>query len=208
MTGRTGYTAPTNTSPMVGPSQMADIYKWFDDRIDLSVATASALPTSGNWAGRRAIVLDRGVLYFHNGTSWAPALSKLSHVEYTTNVIGLTDGTGFSAHNYAIDSANTTDAGLVTVATPDVTLRDPGVHSVSWAIAMTAVSTSAGSVLAISLNGTQIAVVTIGTTSSATITIPNLYVPAAGAKLRFTVNKFSGGGCDVNGRVRITKIGG
>jgi hypothetical protein len=146
--------------------------------------------------------------YVWSGTAWQRAVPKLSHAEYTTNVVGLTDGNGFSAHNYAADAANTTDSTLVTVATPDVTLRDSGEYSVSWTVSMSALSTSAASVLAISLNGTQIAVVSIGTTSSGTIALPNLWVPAAGGKLRFTINKFSGGGCDVNGRVRITKIGG
>jgi len=158
-------------------------------------ATVYADPSTGNNGD-----------YVWNGTAWTVA--RLSHVEYTTSVVALTDGNGFSAHNYAADSTNSTDPTLVSVATPDVTLRDLGIFAVSWAASMSTVSTSAASVLAISLNGTQIAVVTLGTTSSGTITLPNLYVPAAGGKLRFTINKFSGGGCDVNGRVRITKIGG
>jgi hypothetical protein len=175
-------------------------------------AALLAASTSGLRVGQHATVYGDSTPvnngdYVWSGAAWQRAVPKLPHAEYTTNVVGLTDGNGFSSHNYAADAANTTDSTLVSVATPDVTLRDAGVHSVSWAIAMSTVSTSAASVLAISLNGTQIAVVTIGTTSSATITIPNLYVSAAAAKLRFTINKFSGGGCDVNGRVRITKIG-
>jgi hypothetical protein len=186
---------------------------WADPSTKATAATYSALPSTGYPGQRIRVTSDptawrNGDYVWLTGPGWTPVLPKLSHVEYTTNVVGLTDGNGFSAHNYAADAANTTDSTLVSVATPDVTLRDAGVYAVSWAIAMSVVSTSAASVLAISLNGTQIAAVTIGTTSSATITIPNLYVPAAAAKLRFTVNKFSGGGCDVNGRLRITKIGG
>lgn len=68
-TGRTGYTAPVNSGTFQPPADMADIYKWFDDRIDLSVATAASLPSTGNWSGRQAVALDTGVLWYWD-TAW------------------------------------------------------------------------------------------------------------------------------------------
>jgi len=56
---------------------MGDIYAWFDARIDLSVANSAALPSSGNWKGRRAITEDTGVLYWYNGTAWKRVVSGL-----------------------------------------------------------------------------------------------------------------------------------
>lgn len=72
MTGRTNYTAPANSGTFEPPADMAAIYKWFDDRLDLSVANAAGLPSSGNWKGRRVITEDTGIQYWNTdgGTSW------------------------------------------------------------------------------------------------------------------------------------------
>lgn len=69
-TGRTGYTAPVNGDTFQPPADMAAIYAWFDSRIDFSVSTATALPTTGNFKGKQAITEDTGQLWWFNGTAW------------------------------------------------------------------------------------------------------------------------------------------
>lgn len=62
MTGRTGYTEFDNGLPPEGPDQMNTIFEHFDPLIGESVATASALPSSGNWVGRTIHVEDIDVI--------------------------------------------------------------------------------------------------------------------------------------------------
>lgn len=122
-TGRTGYTPPTNASSMLGPSQMADIYAWFDARVDLSVANAAALPSSGNWTGRQAITQDYGLLYWWNGTGWkavspsnvrfkgsivtATALTANTNIAYSTIVEDTAVGWNSTSNSYTIPVAGT-----------------------------------------------------------------------------------------------------
>jgi hypothetical protein len=88
-TGRTGYTPIPNSDPMQGPSQISDVYAWFDARIDLSVANYSSLPTTGNWKGRRAITEDTGWLWWNSdgGTGWKRIVSGKNPV-YPSSVTG------------------------------------------------------------------------------------------------------------------------
>lgn len=88
-TGRTGYTPVVNSDPMQGPSQISDVYAWFDARIDLSVPSYSSLPTTGNWKGRRAITEDTGWLWWNTdgGTGWKRVLAGLNQV-YPSSVTG------------------------------------------------------------------------------------------------------------------------
>lgn len=186
---------------------------WADPSTKATAATYSALPATGYPGQRIRVTSDpvawrNGDYVWLTGPGWTTTIPKLSHIEFTTSVSGLGDNTGFSAHVYTADAANSTDATLATVATPDVTLRDAGEYAISWVAGLSVYSTSAASILAVTLNGSQIGVNTIGTTSGGMIVLPNLYVPTAASKLQFTVLKFTGGLCNVTGRVRITKIGG
>jgi hypothetical protein len=63
MTGRTGYTAPTNAQAPEGPAQIEDVYEHFDPLIDGSVANAAALPSTGNFVGRRCHTQDTDTLW-------------------------------------------------------------------------------------------------------------------------------------------------
>lgn len=70
----TGGTPPTGASPFRPPEDYKAVYDHFGAPGMFSVATASALPASGNWAGRTLTVADKGVVYVWNG-SWKPLLS-------------------------------------------------------------------------------------------------------------------------------------
>lgn len=61
MAGRTGYTAITNASAMLGPAQITGVYEHFDDLVGESVASAASLPSSGNWVGRTVLAEDTGI---------------------------------------------------------------------------------------------------------------------------------------------------
>lgn len=143
MTGNTGYTAPTNGSPFQPPADMAAIYKWWDDRVGVSVATASALPTSGNWVGRTIFVADEGnfrVCTALPGT-WSPvspatvrfkgsiltstAVAANTNISYTTIVEDTTSGWSATNKNWAAPFAGTY---LICVACK-TTSAGPGVNS-------------------------------------------------------------------------------
>src|ERR1051325_3406992 len=63
MAGKTGYTAIATTDEFEGPAQITAVAKHFDDLFDFTVDTEDSLPMSGNWVGRRALVLDTGTAY-------------------------------------------------------------------------------------------------------------------------------------------------
>ena len=63
MAGRTGYTAVDNSSPMLGPDQITDVYKHYDALVGESRPTAADLPATGNWLGRQIMAEDTGSLY-------------------------------------------------------------------------------------------------------------------------------------------------
>lgn len=50
----------------------------------LFVETAARLPSSGNQKGQRAIALDTGFSYTHNGTQWARRSTELGYAEITS----------------------------------------------------------------------------------------------------------------------------
>jgi len=97
---------------------MADIYAWFDARLDLSVANAAALPSTGNWTGRQAITTDYGLLYWWNGTGWkqvspssvrfkgsvlnGAAVAVNTNVNYSTIVEDTASGWNATNKNYVI----------------------------------------------------------------------------------------------------------
>lgn len=70
MAGLTGYTAPTNGDAPEGPEQMENIYEHFDPLVGETVTTASSLPASGNWVGRRIYVQDDQSTRVWTGAAW------------------------------------------------------------------------------------------------------------------------------------------
>lgn len=66
MTGRTNYTAIDNTAEF-GFDQINAGLDHFDALTGESVATAAALPATGNWNGRTILVLDTSLVYVYNG---------------------------------------------------------------------------------------------------------------------------------------------
>ena len=59
----TGAPVPTGGSPFDVPGDLAALAGHFGDDEFFSVATASSLPSSGNWPGRLLMARDTGVLY-------------------------------------------------------------------------------------------------------------------------------------------------
>lgn len=70
MSGRTGYTAPTNDSAFAPPADMTVVYEHFDPLTGETVATAFDLPAASNWVGRTIFVADTKTLYVWDGTEW------------------------------------------------------------------------------------------------------------------------------------------
>jgi hypothetical protein len=70
MTGRTGYTNPTNDNTFAPPADMTAVYEHFDPLIGETVATAADLPSSGNWVGRTITVVDTGFVYIWFSAGW------------------------------------------------------------------------------------------------------------------------------------------
>ena len=59
----TGGKPPTGLSPFRPPEDFQAVYEHFGSPDMFSVASASALPTTGNWPGRTLVARDKGVLY-------------------------------------------------------------------------------------------------------------------------------------------------
>lgn len=59
----TNAPVPTGGSPFDVPSDLAELAGHFGDLDYFSRATASALPSSGNWQGRILMARDTGILY-------------------------------------------------------------------------------------------------------------------------------------------------
>jgi len=93
MTGRTNYTPITNSSAMLGPAQITAVYEHFDPLVGETVATASSLPTLGNWVGRSIFVADTKTDYKWDGAGWFVS----GGVATFTDVV--TFGTGWTALN-------------------------------------------------------------------------------------------------------------
>lgn len=70
MTGRTGYTAPTNASAPTVPAHLSAAYAHFDPLIGETVANLGALPSSGNWTGRTIWVADIKRMRVWDGSGW------------------------------------------------------------------------------------------------------------------------------------------
>jgi hypothetical protein len=88
MTGRTGYTEETATEAFDPVGTPNRIFSWFDALVGESVATASALPASGNWNGRTIFVVDVKAVYV-----WATSWSRV--VSVPTAWTGVSFATGF-----------------------------------------------------------------------------------------------------------------
>jgi hypothetical protein len=71
-TGKTGYLQHTDATAADLALVLDNDNAHWDDLIDKAVATASALPMTGNWFGRRIIASDVKATYRWNGTAWKP----------------------------------------------------------------------------------------------------------------------------------------
>lgn len=89
MAGRTGYNAVDNSSPMLGPDQITDVYEHFDALVGESKPTAGDLPPTGNWPGRTIMAEDTGAVYRWVGSTWKTVyVPWTSYTPTTTNVSG------------------------------------------------------------------------------------------------------------------------
>lgn len=94
MTGRTGYTAPTNDSPFTPPADITAVYEHFDPLVGSSVEAVTDLPSSGNWSGRTVFVSANGSIQVWNGTAWQ--VVHQPPTIFTPSVTGITVGSGGS----------------------------------------------------------------------------------------------------------------
>lgn len=90
MTGRTGYTAPTNASAANFATDLANVYAWFDALVGESKANAAALPSSGNWVGRLITTVDTGAVYVCTATPGTWALLVKPFTTYTPTLTNIT----------------------------------------------------------------------------------------------------------------------
>lgn len=97
MTGRTGYTAPTNSNAPDGPAQIAAVYAHFDARVDATLATVAELPASGNWTGRTIYVTEDRSSWVWD-TIWRVRASKW--ITYTPVITNFTVGNGTVSARY------------------------------------------------------------------------------------------------------------
>lgn len=131
----TGGTPPTGASEFNPPQHLKDVYDHFGDPRMFSVASASALPASGNWNGRILVARDTDNVYMWRG-SWK--IIWLPRTDWTTltPAAGWTAGTGVNAPQVMRDgyttwfrgaffggTANTTCTTLPSWATPSRTNR-------------------------------------------------------------------------------------
>lgn len=70
MAGLTGYTPITNASAMLGPAQITGVFEHFDALVPTQAATSAALPSTGNWPGRRAFIEDTKTNAVWDGAAW------------------------------------------------------------------------------------------------------------------------------------------
>lgn len=100
----TGAPVPTGSSPFDVPGDLGKLADHFGD--GFSVATASGLPSSGNWVGRSMWVVDEALIYVWNGSAWSGEGS----------VIAPTAATGWSfSGGFAVSKVGTskrTDASV------------------------------------------------------------------------------------------------
>ncbi|MEO2134597.1 hypothetical protein [Microbacterium sp.] len=66
----TGIPVPAATDEFDVPGDLKALADYIGDVSMFEVATASALPMTGNWVGRRLLAADTGVLYRWNGSGW------------------------------------------------------------------------------------------------------------------------------------------
>lgn len=113
MTGRTGYTAPTDGSGFDVAGDLTDAYEHFDALIGETVSTASSLPSSGTWAGRMIMTLDTGDIYVRNAadSAWVIVSRTGDPLEY--------DATGPATQT----DYSTTETQAVTLSVPMVSGR-------------------------------------------------------------------------------------
>lgn len=113
----TGGTPPTGSSPFRPPDDFKDLYDHFGDGDMFSVATASALPGSGNWPGRVLVARDTGVLYLNpaGNATWvvgavrsvgspAPTIMMTGRTSITTDASGAFEVTFPTAFPTACDA--------------------------------------------------------------------------------------------------------
>lgn len=71
MSGRTGYTNPTNDSPFAPPADITGVYEHFDSLIGESAATLTDLPDAGTRpVGYHVWVVAEGCDYVDTGSAW------------------------------------------------------------------------------------------------------------------------------------------
>lgn len=93
MAGNTGYT-PIENNDEFGFDQINDALGVLDAQLTGSVATASALPVSGNWTSRSIMALDTGTIWVRNraNTGWLPYDTEWQ--TWTPSVANLSVGNG------------------------------------------------------------------------------------------------------------------
>lgn len=70
MTGKTGYTAPSNDNQFAPPADMTTIYAHFDSLFWETVDTVTSLPDPTTSQNRVIMAQDTLFVYESNGTSW------------------------------------------------------------------------------------------------------------------------------------------
>lgn len=124
-TGRTGYPAYTFSDDMDGPAQITAEGSHFDAMIGEEVATASALPASGNWVGRTIHVADEGdfrvctalpstwvsptpsATRFKGSILTSAGITATTNLDFTTIVEDTASGWSTTNKNYVIPFAGT-----------------------------------------------------------------------------------------------------
>lgn len=94
----TGGTPPTNASPFAAPADMKALYDHFGAPGMFSVSTASSLPPTGNWEGRRLWVADDKASYVWSGSAWS--LQFQDWKSWTPTLTGMSLGNGVVSAKY------------------------------------------------------------------------------------------------------------
>lgn len=98
MAGITGYTpTPAAFDPQV---HMDAIYAHFDSKISPSVATAAALPSTGNWPGRTFLVVADGTIRTWIAGAWVIVREDTGWITLPLSNSWVTYGAPYEAPRY------------------------------------------------------------------------------------------------------------
>jgi hypothetical protein len=156
--------------------------------------------------GQLARDLAGDQVYIFWGTTWRRFDGMPPHAEFTTLVNGLPNESVFSGHAFTNDATKTTETDFWTLTSGVGIALKPGLYSINWRVAASAVVAARGFVSVVAGGETFRSPFGIGE-DNASITVPNLYLTATSTAVTFPIFQNSGGIVNVPGRVRITKIG-